>query len=87
MGHAVARLPPSSGGSGCCAPAGGCVLVEGNWSTGAGLAAEETIALVEATGRTPTLRRMPEPVFWGREITDDRYLVVESLLICDHMVT
>jgi len=57
-------------------PAGRLVLVEGNWSTGAGLCAEETMALVSAAGRTPALRRLPEPVYWGREITDDRYLVV-----------
>ena len=56
-------------------PAGRLLLVEGSWSTGGGLSAEETVSLVEATGREATLRRMPEPVFWGREITDDRYLV------------
>ncbi len=56
-------------------PGGRLVLVEGNWSTGAGLSAEETMALVRAAGRTPSLRRLPEPVYWGREITDDRYLV------------
>ncbi len=56
-------------------PGGRLVLVEGNWSTGAGLSAEETMALVRAAGRIPTLRRLPEPVYWGHEITDDRYLV------------
>lgn len=59
-------------------PGGQLLLVEGSWTTGAGLSAEETVALVEATGRAATLRRMPEPVFWGREITDDRYLVVST---------
>jgi SAM-dependent methyltransferase len=59
-------------------PGGRLLLVEGNGSTGAGLSAEETVALVRATGREATLRRMPEPVFWGREITDDRYLVVSG---------
>jgi SAM-dependent methyltransferase len=57
-------------------PAGRLVLVEGSWSTGAGLTAEETIGLVDAAGYRPQLRRLPDPVFWGREITDDRYLVV-----------
>ena len=57
-------------------PGGRLLLVEGSWSTGAGLTAEETVALVEAVGYRPRLRRMPEPVFWGRDITDDRYLVV-----------
>ncbi len=70
-------------------PGGRLLLVEGNWSTGAlrdgrsapssgttGLTAEETVALVAEAGYQPELRRLPEPVFWGREITDDRYLVV-----------
>ena len=58
------------------APGGRLVLVEGSWSTGAGLTAQETVALVEATGRRAELRRLPEPAYWGREITDERYLVV-----------
>ncbi len=61
-------------------PGGRLLLVEGNWSTGAGLSAEQTVDLVRGTGREATLRRMPEPVFWGREITDDRYLVVGAPL-------
>ncbi|QBR92397.1 class I SAM-dependent methyltransferase [Nocardioides euryhalodurans] len=60
------------------APGGRLVLVEGDWSTGAGLSAEATLALVRGTGREATLRRLPEPVFWGREITDSRYLVVSA---------
>jgi SAM-dependent methyltransferase len=60
-------------------PGGRLLLVEGRWSTGAGLTAEETVALVEAAGYEARLRRMPEPVFWGREITDDRYLVFGTL--------
>lgn len=59
-------------------PGGRLLLVEGSWVTGAGLSAEQTVELVEATGRPARLRRMPEPVFWGREITDDRYLVVST---------
>ncbi len=59
-------------------PGGRLLLVEGNWVTGAGLSAEQTVALVEESGRPARLRRMPEAVFWGREITDDRYLVVST---------
>jgi ubiquinone/menaquinone biosynthesis C-methylase UbiE len=59
-------------------PGGRLLLVEGNWSTGTGLSAEETVGLVEATGREAVLRRMPEPVFWGRDISDDRYLVAAT---------
>ncbi len=57
------------------APGGRLVLVEGSWSTGAGLTAETTLTLVRATGRAATLRRLPEPVWWGREIDDERYLI------------
>jgi SAM-dependent methyltransferase len=57
------------------APAGRLVLVEGRWSTGAGLTAAETVALVEATGRPAELTRLPDPAYWGRAITDDRYVV------------
>ena len=56
-------------------PTGRLVLVEGNWSNGAGLSAEQTVALVEATGREAALTRLTEASYWGREITDDRYLV------------
>ena len=58
------------------APGGVLVLVEGSWSTGAGITAEEAIALVRGTGRTAELRRLPEAVYWGKEITDDRYLLI-----------
>lgn len=57
------------------APGGRLVLVEGRWSTGAGLSAAETVALVEAAGRQAELTLLPEPAYWGREITDERYVV------------
>lgn len=63
---------------GLLAPGGRLVLVEGSWTTGAGLTAEETVALVQATGRPAELRRLPDPVLWGREISDDRYLVTSA---------
>jgi RimJ/RimL family protein N-acetyltransferase len=54
---------------------GRLVLVEGSWSTGAGLTGAETVALVEGLGRAATLRPLPEARYWGREITDERYVV------------
>lgn len=57
-------------------PTGRLVLVEGHWSNGAGLTAEQTVGLVEEAGRTATLTRLTDPSYWGREISDDRYLVV-----------
>lgn len=57
-------------------PGGLLVLVEGSWSTGAGLTAAETVALVEATGRGAELTVLDDAAYWGREIADERYVVV-----------
>ncbi|GAA2146359.1 class I SAM-dependent methyltransferase [Nocardioides koreensis] len=57
-------------------PGGRLLLVEGRWFNGAGLSAAETVALVEGAGREAELTLLPEPVYWGREIDDERYLVV-----------
>ncbi|MGH3307203.1 MAG: class I SAM-dependent methyltransferase [Nocardioides sp.] len=61
---------------GLLGPGGRLVLVEGNWTTGAGLPATRTVELVEATGREAELRMLPNASYWGREIDDERYLVV-----------
>jgi SAM-dependent methyltransferase len=61
------------------APDGRLVLVEGSWHTGAGLTAEQTVALLDGVGRTSTVRHLPEVAWWGREIDDERYLVVSAL--------
>jgi len=55
---------------------GTLVLVEGRWGNGAGLDADRTVALVEDTGRTAELTRLHDPGYWGRDIHDDRYVVV-----------
>lgn len=57
------------------APGGRLVLIEGHWSTGAGLTAAETLALLGAAGREGHVRHLPESAFWGREISDERYVV------------
>jgi SAM-dependent methyltransferase len=57
-------------------PGGRLVLVEGRWATGGGLTADDTVRLLAAAGREAEVRPMPEPVFWGRAITDERYLVL-----------
>ncbi|WP_196780784.1 class I SAM-dependent methyltransferase [Nocardioides sambongensis] len=56
-------------------PSGRLLLVEGLWSNGAGLRAEETVRLVRETGRSAHLTRLADPTYWGRTISDDRYLV------------
>ncbi|WP_248782341.1 class I SAM-dependent methyltransferase [Saccharothrix syringae] len=53
-------------------PNGQLVPVEGHWSTGAGLTAEDCLALA-GPGH---LRRLTNPALWGREVTDERYLVL-----------
>jgi SAM-dependent methyltransferase len=59
-------------------PGGRLVLVEGFWSNGAGLRAEETVQLVEGIGRHAELRRLSDASYWGREIDDDRYVVLSA---------
>jgi SAM-dependent methyltransferase len=61
---------------GLLAPGGRLLLVEGSWSTGAGLTAADTVGLVESAGRMAELRMLLEPAYWGREIDDERYLVI-----------
>jgi len=58
------------------APGGRLVLVEGRWSTGAGLAAEEVAALVRARGREAVLHPLDDPALWGRPVDDERYVLV-----------
>lgn len=57
-------------------PGGRLVLVEGSWSTGAGLRAEECRALVAALGGDVEVSLLDDPALWGRPITDERYLVL-----------
>lgn len=59
-------------------PGGRLVLVEGDWHTGAGLTAERTVALLGEAGRSATVRRLREPVYWGGDVADERYLVVSA---------
>jgi len=33
------------------------------------------VRLVEETGRSASLTRLTDPAFWGRAISDDRYVV------------
>ena len=60
------------------ASGGTLLLVEGSWSTGAGITAAQAAALVRETGRESDVRLLPEPVYWGKEITDERYLLVSA---------
>jgi SAM-dependent methyltransferase len=57
-------------------PGGRLVLVEGNWSTGAGLTARRCAEIVGEVCSRVEVRHLPDPALWGREITDERYLVL-----------
>lgn len=57
-------------------PGGRLVLVEGRWSTGVGLTAAETTALVESAGGSARLHVLADPAYWGGPTDDERYAVV-----------
>lgn len=59
------------------APGGTLLLVEGFWGTGAGLRPAEVEALVRGAGGTPRVVPLSgRDDLWGREVEDERYLVV-----------
>lgn len=60
------------------APGGVVVLVEGNWATGAGLTAAEAERIVRTTRAEVSVRELVEPVYWGKVIDDERYLLVSA---------
>jgi SAM-dependent methyltransferase len=60
-------------------PGGLVVLVEGRWGTGAGLTAQDAEAIVRSRCAEVTVRPLPDAVFWGKEIDDERYLLVAEV--------
>lgn len=56
-------------------PGGRLVLVEGDWSTGAGLTARRCAEIVSGSCTQVEVRHLPDPALWGRRTTDERYLV------------
>lgn len=57
-------------------PAGQLVLIEGDWHTGSGLSAAACRELVAAHRSSVEVVPLPEAVYWGGPITDERYLLV-----------
>lgn len=78
--HVLWALPDAAAGLGrwieLLAPHGRLVLIEGRWSTGAGLPAGAARRLLEAHGRRASVIRLTDPAYWGREIDDERYAIV-----------
>lgn len=57
-------------------PGGRIVLVEGSWASGAGLTAGDAVRIVHGVRRHAEVRHLPDPLLWGKEIVDERYLLV-----------
>lgn len=77
--HVVWALPDPSTAldrwAALLAGGGRLVLIEGLWGTGAGLSAAALRALVEPKFHRVEVRRLPGQALWGREITDERYIL------------
>ncbi|WP_428538149.1 class I SAM-dependent methyltransferase [Propionicimonas sp.] len=56
-------------------PHGRIVLIEGLWSTGAGLPSGRVAALLEGLGRAVAVEPLTDPSYWGGPISDERYVV------------
>jgi ubiquinone/menaquinone biosynthesis C-methylase UbiE len=78
--HVVWALPDPALGLGrwleMLKRSGRLVLIEGRWGPGAGLGADELLALLHAHGRTASITPLPNAELWGGSITDERYLLV-----------
>ncbi|MEU3642355.1 class I SAM-dependent methyltransferase [Lentzea sp. NPDC034063] len=57
-------------------PGGVLLLVEGRWSTGAGLTAAQTRSLVLGVRVEAVITALTSEDLWGRPIEDERYLLV-----------
>jgi SAM-dependent methyltransferase len=57
-------------------PGGRLVLVEGRWETGAGITAADCRELVLRHRREALVERLDDPALWGREIRDERYVLL-----------
>ncbi len=57
-------------------PDGLVILVEGRWHTGGGLTADDAEEIVRTVRRSVTVRPLLEPIYWGKPIEDERYLLV-----------
>jgi SAM-dependent methyltransferase len=55
---------------------GRLVLIEGRWSTGAGIAAADCRGLVLQHRREAQLQRLDDPALWGCAIEDERYVIL-----------
>jgi SAM-dependent methyltransferase len=54
------------------------VLVEGRWTTGAGLRAAELVSLVRPLASEVRVERLTDPTLWGRVVDDERYALLAT---------
>ncbi|OAE00951.1 class I SAM-dependent methyltransferase [Arthrobacter sp. OY3WO11] len=57
---------------------GTMILIEGLWGTGAGIPAERCLELVRCHRKNATVTMLTDPALWGKEITDERYVIVST---------
>lgn len=57
-------------------PSGRLLLVEGRWWTGAGLPADEVLALLRVRGHAAAIEPLEDRMLWGSPVNDERYLLV-----------
>lgn len=60
-------------------PGGRFVLIEGSWSTGAGLQDHTVTGLLAPHATEISTEKLTDPTLWGGEIDDDRYVVRATL--------
>lgn len=58
------------------APGGIAALIEGNWSTGAGLTVEQTTRIVLGVRGHIEVTDLSHSIYWGKEVCDERYMAV-----------
>lgn len=59
-------------------PDGIVVLIEGRWDTGAGLTAADAETIVRTVRTEVEVRPLPDAVYWGKDIQDQRYLLISK---------
>jgi len=59
-------------------PGGRLLLVEGHWATGGGIGAADARRVVRGHRSHAEVLPLADPLLWGREIADERYLLVSS---------
>lgn len=62
-------------------PGGRIILIEGRWSTGAGLPSHRVVALLRRQGLDVAVQPLLDERYWGGPITDERYAVAAQTAV------